>query len=90
LLEQLQYQCVEDTPEEKNLSYFQRNWQKQKKVPKTTPLHLAHKQQNNKSINIILKYLAELEFTQFKTFGDLADELVGYTGFINFLFEQTF
>lgn len=63
---------------------------KKNKAPKITPLHLAYYQKNNKSINVILKYLAELEFTQFKTFGDLAPDLVGYTGFIDFLYEQTF
>ena len=63
---------------------------KKSKAPKITPLHLAYYQKNNKSINVILKYLAELEFTQFKTFGDLAPDLVGYTGFIAFLYEQTF
>ena len=63
---------------------------KEKEPPRITPLHLAKKQQNNKSINIILKYLSVLEFTQFRTFGDLASDLVNYTGFIDFIYEQTF
>ena len=28
-----------------------------------TPLHLAFNQQNNKSVNMILKYLAKLDYT---------------------------
>ena len=55
-----------------------------------TPLHIAYETQNNRSINIILKYLSMLEFTQFKTFKDVFPSLVDYSGFIDYLYEQTF
>ena len=33
-----------------------------------TPLHIAFQNQNSKSINLILKYLSYLDYSQFNTF----------------------
>lgn len=90
MLEQLQYMCLEKLEKDNSNSMFNSIFGKKKEPPKITPLHLATKQHNNKSINIILKYLSTLEFTQFRTFGDLAANLVNYTSFIDFIYEQTF
>ena len=48
---------------------------------KVTPLHIAFKLKNNKSINLILKYLSKLDYTQFETFKILMPELVDYRNF---------
>jgi hypothetical protein len=81
---------MEKVEVDNNETFFKSMFAKKKDPPRITPLHLAVKQQNNKSINIILKHLSSLEFTQFGTFGNLAAELVNYTGFIDFIWEQTF
>lgn len=90
LLEQLQYQYLVNEVSQSNESLFNSLFSKNKEPKRITPLHLAKKQHNNKSINIILKYLSTLEFTQFRTFGDLAADLVNYNSFIDFMYEQTF
>lgn len=60
------------------------------KEKRVTPLHIAVEQQNNKSITILLKFLALLDYSQFKTFRDLWPFLIEHQGFIEFMEEQTF
>ena len=57
---------------------------------KVTPLHIAFQLQNNKSINLILKYLSKLQYSQFHIFRRLMPNLIEYTQFAEFLKEQTF
>jgi hypothetical protein len=81
LLDQIQYFFVEED--------FTENKSKAK-LRKTTPLHLAFDQQNNRSINILLKFMSILDYSNFNSFRDLWPYLVDYSGFIDFLNEQTF
>lgn len=53
----------------------------------TTPLHIAFQKQNNKCINIILKYLSKIEYAQFATFSDILPELIEFRQFSNFFYE---
>ena len=50
-----------------------------------TPLHIGFQNKNTLSVNIILKYLAMLDYSQFKTFKDIFPELVDYKRFSEFL-----
>lgn len=52
-----------------------------------TPLHIAFQIQNNKSINMILKYLSKLDYSQFNTFRVLMPKLVDYKQFMTFMQE---
>ena len=44
-----------------------------------TPLHIAFNRSQIKSTNIILKYLAKLDYAQFKTFKDIFPDMIDYT-----------
>jgi len=55
-----------------------------------TPLHKALWQQNTRSVNLILKYQAEMDYSSFNTFKDIIAELVDYKGFFHYLIEQPF
>ena len=56
-----------------------------------TPLHIAvYFARNTRTINILLDYLAKLDYSQFDTFKDIMCELINYNSFNNYLFEQTF
>jgi len=77
LLDQIQY-------------YYTKEDEDSGKVKRVTPLHIAHEQQNNKSINILLKFMSILDYSQFSTFRDLWPQLLDYDGFIDFINEQTF
>lgn len=77
LLEQLQY-------------YYIDRDEKTDELVRVTPLHIAFKKQNNKSVNIILKYLAKIDYAQFKTFRDIFPKMIDFAKFPDFLEEQTF
>ena len=72
----------------KNTFYRERG--EEDKTKKITPLHIALAYQNNKSINIILKFMSLLDYSQFKTFMDIWPHMIDFSGFTEFLDEQTF
>lgn len=59
-------------------------------VLKVTPLHLATDRKMTIAMNIMMMYLAKLDYTQFKTFGRILPQLIEYSSFLVLLREQTF
>lgn len=55
-----------------------------------TPLHKAHWQQNTRSVNLILTYQAQMDYSSFNTFKDILHELIDYKAFFHYLIEQPF
>ena len=84
LLNQLQYQQIKYV-EEKN---DQNETVLVEKVE--TPLHIAVKQNNNKSINILLKYMAKMDYCNMSTFKDIWNLIVDYQSFTNFIWGLCF
>lgn len=72
LLEQIQYYNVEVDEEDS-----------EKRI--VTPLHIALDYKNNRSIKILLEYLAKIDANCSNTFKDIIPELVDYTGFDDYL-----
>ena len=52
---------------------------------KETPLHIAFHQKNNKSINLLLKYMSRLEYCNMSTFSDIWPQLVDFESFAFFM-----
>ena len=50
-------------------------------------LHLASSVENNRSINVILSFLSQLEFTRFKTFREICPKMVNFSKFIDYISE---
>lgn len=55
-----------------------------------TPLHLAYNDGNNRSINIILSYMAKIDNNCSGTFKDILSKLIEYDSFINYMNELPF
>jgi hypothetical protein len=52
---------------------------------KKTPLHIAMDQRNNRSVRILLKYMALIDSNCSETYKDIIHHLVDYTGFSDYL-----
>jgi hypothetical protein len=48
---------------------------------KITPLHLAFREGNNRSINIILRYMSKIKYNASETIRDILPELVEHNEF---------
>jgi hypothetical protein len=88
LLEQIQFYHYEieeqhavDLDEEDE--DFKDKWAKLAK--KKTPLHIAMDQKNNRSVRILLKYMALIDSNCSETYKDIIHLLVDYTGFSDYL-----
>ena len=57
---------------------------------KISPLHLAFKEGNNRSINIILRYMSMLDNNCSDTIRDILPELIEYENFILYMRELPF
>lgn len=55
-----------------------------------TPLHIAVKQNNNKSINILLKYMARMDYCNMSTFKDVWIDILDYKSFTDFIWGLCF
>ena len=54
---------------------------------KRTPLHIAMDQRNNRSVRILLKYMALIDSNCSETYKDIIHHLVDYTGFSDYLYQ---
>lgn len=72
------------------LYYYQDTDNEVKNTDIVTPLHIAVHNDFVRSINILLKYLARLDYASFQTFKSIMPDLLDYTGIIDFLYEQPF
>jgi hypothetical protein len=52
-----------------------------------TPLHIAFMKNNTQSINLLLKYMAKLEYGSFDVFKDLMPEMINFGAFSEFIEE---
>lgn len=52
-----------------------------------TPLHIALSEDQTRSVNIILKYQAMLDYSSFNTFKKILPDLIGFKNFNDYLFE---
>jgi hypothetical protein len=57
---------------------------------KITPLHLAFNEGNNRSINIILAFMAKIDNNCSSTFMDILPKLVEYDNFVMYMKELPF
>ena len=55
-----------------------------------TPLHLAFRSRNNRSVKILLQYMAKVPFNASSTYKDILKELIDFTGFTDYLWELEF
>jgi hypothetical protein len=55
-----------------------------------TPLYKAHKMEQTRSVNLILKYQSVLDYSSFDTFKGILHELIDYKNFNDYLYEQPF
>jgi hypothetical protein len=46
-----------------------------------TPLHIAFEEGNNRSINLILRYMAKIKYNASESFKDILPQLVDYNDF---------
>jgi len=63
---------------------------KKQKMKKITPLHLALRMGNNRSINIILKYMAKISYNASDTIKDILPQLLEYKEFLCYMDELPF
>ena len=54
-------------------------------LKKTTPLHIAHHEGNNRSINVLMKYMAKINSNATNAVSDILPELVEQQQFIPFM-----
>ena len=54
------------------------------------PLHLANKFKNNRSIDMLLKYMSKLNFNSTRTFKNILPELIDFSNFNEYLEKLTF
>ena len=64
--------------------------QENDEAKKICPLHLAFKEGNNRSINIILRYMSMLDNNCCDTIRDILPELIEYENFILYMRELPF
>lgn len=55
-----------------------------------TPLHIALRQDETRSVNLLLKYQARLDYSSFNTFKDILPELIQFKNFNEYMIEQPF
>ena len=56
-----------------------------KEIGIKSALHMAVQEGNTRSVNILLKYMAEVKFNSSKNFRSIFDQLVEYQGFLTYL-----
>jgi len=57
---------------------------------RVTPLHIAFKQKNNRSVKVLLQYMSKIGYNASNTFKDILPELIDYTGFSEYLWNMPF
>lgn len=55
-----------------------------------TPLHIAVQYDYVRSVQVLLKHLARLDYASFQNFKSIMADLLDYTGIVDFLYEQPF
>ena len=75
----MQYE-VEEMPSIREV--FQKDEDQRKKV---SPLHIAFKWKNNRSINTLLKYMGRIGPNCSSTFKDILPKLVEYSNFVSYM-----
>lgn len=55
------------------------------KVLLVTPLHIAYQEGNNRSINLILRFMAKIKYNASERFKDILPHLVDYNDFPMYL-----
>ena len=59
-------------------------------LKKVTPLHLALREGNNRSINILLKFMAKIDYNASDTIKDILPQLLEYKEFLSYMNELPF
>jgi hypothetical protein len=60
------------------------------KYKRQTPLHLAHAARNNRSIKLLLQYMAKIDHNAMHHYRDIMHDLVDIVGFTDYLWELPF
>jgi hypothetical protein len=71
-------------------SKISRSIRRNVEIVKVTPLYIAYQLKNNRSVKILLQYMAEIDFNASNNFSKILPNLIEFSGFADYLYALPF